>query len=124
MALFIDEFKVFCPDYFIILRCGNCLTKIYCSKECMKQDWELVHMKICREGADQRKVKDGKKGRTQAGEQLQGHMFSDTMSIAKNKHFVKEVVEACSKGDKGNTKRSGEKRSKPGAESEEASQVD
>ena len=72
----------------------------------------------------QRKVKDGNKGRTQAGAELQGRMFAETMSTVKNKHFVKEVVEACSKGDKGKTKSSGEKRSKAGAESVEAIQVD
>ena len=51
-------------------------------------------------------------------------MFAETMSAAKNKHFVSEVEEARSKGDKRKTKRSGEKGTKAGTESVEASQVD
>ena len=83
-----------------------------------------AYMKICTEGADQRIVKDGKRGKTQVGAKLQGRMFAETMSAAKNKHFVSEVEEACSKGDKRKTKRSGEKGTKAGTESVEASQVD
>ena len=86
------------------LRCSKCLTKIYCGKHCLTEDWELVHMKICKEEAnqrkeeaDQRKVKDGRRERNQAGAELQDRMFaeSSSMSCAKNKAFLKEVEVAC-----------------------------
>jgi len=32
------------------MKCGQCKTALYCSKECQKKDWkELYHKKICRE---------------------------------------------------------------------------
>ena len=79
------------------LRCSKCLTKIYCGKHCLTEDWELVHMKICKDEADQRKVKDGRRERNQAGAELQDRMFaeSSSMSCAKNKAFLKEVEVAC-----------------------------
>ena len=86
------------------LRCSKCLSKIYCGKDCLTEDWELVHMKICKEEAnqrkeetDQRKVKDGRRERNQAGAELQDRMFaeSSSMSCAKNKAFLKEVEVAC-----------------------------
>ena len=70
---------------------------MWCSKECEKQDWELAHKLNCTAEADQRKVKAGKKGRTEAGVELQEHMFAETsrMETAKNQAFLKEVKAAC-----------------------------
>ena len=39
-------------------RCRRCLTKVYCSQDCLARDWDLVHSKVCRDPPDQRKVKD------------------------------------------------------------------
>jgi len=38
-------------------RCSRCLTKAYCSRECLNMDWEKVHQKVCREEPDIRKQK-------------------------------------------------------------------
>ena len=40
-----------------IPRCDRCLTKIYCSKECLKQDLREKHEAACKVDSDQRKVK-------------------------------------------------------------------
>ena len=52
-------------------RCNKCLTKLWCSKECLKQDWEIAHKDTCTEQPDKRKVKAGKKKRTVAGVKMQ-----------------------------------------------------
>merc|ERR550519_1576979 len=38
-------------------RCGKCLTKAYCGKECLKQDLRMKHEVACKEDSDPRKVK-------------------------------------------------------------------
>lgn len=38
-------------------RCDRCLTKIYCSKECLQQDLRGKHEAACKKESDQRKVK-------------------------------------------------------------------
>jgi hypothetical protein len=48
-------------------RCSKCLAKLYCSKECMKEDCK-VHMKVCREGEVERKKKGEKGERKEEGE--------------------------------------------------------
>ena len=40
-----------------VCRCGKCLTKIYCSKECLKEDLKLKHEDVCKEDSDPRKMK-------------------------------------------------------------------
>ena len=47
----------------MLSRCGKCLTKHYCSKECLSKDWEEKHRKLCSVEADERKVKGGSKVR-------------------------------------------------------------
>ena len=42
---------------YLIPRCDRCLTKIYCSKECLKQDLREKHEAACKKESDQRKVK-------------------------------------------------------------------
>ena len=37
-------------------RCSRCESKLYCSAECLDDDWKLVHKKMCKEY-----VKDGTK---------------------------------------------------------------
>ena len=58
--------KCICASLF---RCTNCLTKIYCSKECLKIDWEVKHKELCKENAEDRKVKEDSKVRRQTLEE-------------------------------------------------------
>ena len=57
------------------LRCGKCLTKLYCSKACLKEDLRTKHEDACKEESDPRKVKvkderkvrkEGEKARVEA----------------------------------------------------------
>ena len=50
------------------LRCGKCLTKLYCSRECLKEDLRTKHEDACKEESDPRKVKvkDERKVRKEA----------------------------------------------------------
>jgi len=48
-------------------RCGRCLTKVYCSKQCMDLDWSLIHKEICKKEQDGRKVKGGSQERNKDG---------------------------------------------------------
>jgi len=38
-------------------RCSRCLTKVYCSQECLVMDWKKVHKEVCREKPEVRKMK-------------------------------------------------------------------
>ena len=40
-----------------LVRCDRCLTKIYCSKECLKEDLRTKHEDACKRESDPRKVK-------------------------------------------------------------------
>ena len=73
------------------------MTKLWCSKECMNQDWELAHKLNCTGEADQRKVKAGKKERTEASLELQERMFAESSRVetGKKQAFLKEVRAAC-----------------------------
>jgi len=42
-------------------RCSRCLTKVYCSQECLNMDWYKVHKEICKEDSNIRKKKLGSK---------------------------------------------------------------
>lgn len=73
------------------------MTKLWCSKGCEEQDWELGHKENCTKEADQRKVKAGMVERREAGVQLQELMFAETSGkeTAKNQAFLNEVKAAC-----------------------------
>merc|ERR1711990_1379081 len=43
-------------------RCSECLTKIYCSRECLLKDSEEKHSKFCVKGEEERKVKEDASG--------------------------------------------------------------
>ena len=45
-----------------------CQKAAYCSKECQKQDWSLIHSKICKGKGVQRKLKGKAKERKEAGD--------------------------------------------------------
>ena len=50
-------------------RCKQCLTKIYCGKECQLGDWEMVHKLVCKGKGLKRKMKEGAKERKEQGDQ-------------------------------------------------------
>jgi len=47
-------------------RCGKCLTKNWCSRDCQLKDWEEKHQEFCNNAADERKVKGGAKVRAKS----------------------------------------------------------
>ena len=51
----------------VVHRCGRCLTKVYCNKECQQQDWILVHSQVCKGKGDPRKLKGKRKEREETG---------------------------------------------------------
>ena len=52
----------------VVHRCGRCLTKVYCSKECQMQDWSLIHSQICKGKGVLRKLKGKSKERKEVGD--------------------------------------------------------
>ena len=94
-------------QYIIFIpRCDRCLTKIYCSKECLKQDLREKHGEACKEESDQRKVKvkDERKVRKEAEKTRVDKMsaklmkrYEDTDLVASSsvvKDFKKATLEA------------------------------
>ena len=72
----------------------------------MKQDWELVHKETCTEEPDKRKVKAGKKKRTEAGMKQQKSYLKESTNVAlanrrsRAASVLKEVTAACNEGYK------------------------
>jgi len=54
----------------VVHRCGKCLTKVYCSKECQMQDWSLIHSEICKGKGVMRKLKGKAKERKEVGNSM------------------------------------------------------
>ena len=50
----------------VFFRCGKCLTKNWCSRDCQLKDWEEKHQEFCNSAADERKVKGGAKVRAKS----------------------------------------------------------
>jgi len=48
-------------------RCGNCLAKNYCSRECMMKDWEEKHKDLCCK--EERRIKGGAKTREETSKE-------------------------------------------------------
>ena len=68
-----EKLKKFrCDNCFLICRkshrCKTCLTKLYCSRDCLTEDWDLVHKNICTERGEERKVKGETRRRAEEGE--------------------------------------------------------
>ena len=94
---------------FVPSRCSKCLTKLWCSRECLSKDWEMAHKVTCNEQPDKRKVKADKKERTEAGGTLQRRIFKkESLHLAekaaasgrlgqgrRNQVLVEEVAAAC-----------------------------
>ena len=75
------------------IRCGKCLTKHYCSKECQAKDWEEKHRKLCQVGADERKVKGGLKVRLASEKTALGDTLATATGIGENGFEMKEMEE-------------------------------
>jgi len=80
-------------------RCGKCLTKHYCSKECQAKDWEEKHRKLCRVGADENKVKGGLKVRLASEKTALGKTLASTTGIGGENGIemqeVEELIKMC-----------------------------
>ena len=89
------------------LRCGVCLTKNYCSRECLLKDSEEKHSKFCHKGEEERKVKGDAKARVVAGLNGLDSVVEDgmkqaleVMKLEQSEKFRKmavEVKELCKK---------------------------
>ena len=105
----------------------------------MKQDWEIAHKETCTEEPDKRKVKAGKKKRTEAGMKQQKSYLKESTNVAlanrrsRAASVLKEVTAACNEGNKeeknGNkekkeSKKSRQKNSKNAGEGARGSEVD
>ena len=104
------------PTYMCFLRCSKCLTKNYCSRECLLKDSEENHSKFCHKGEEERKVKRDGKARVESGLKGLEAMTEDGLKhpeVMKQKHFkeigkrVVEVKEMCKKQE-GKDKKNGE----------------
>ena len=95
-------------------RCGKCLSKVYCSQECLLQSWEgqeggKGHKDFCSEAVDERKVKHTAKERRQAEKERVKDDYARYKEANKEKvgrETLKEVKNMCNgiikskKGDK------------------------
>ena len=99
----------------------------------MKQDWEIVHKETCTEEPDKRKVKAGKKKRTEAGMKQQKSYLKESTNMAlanrrsRAASVLKEVTAACNEDDeveKKESKKSRQKNSKYAAKGARGSEVD
>ena len=99
----------------------------------MKRDWELVHKETCTEEPDKRKVKAGKKKRTEAGMKQQKKYLKESTNVAlanrrsRAASVLKEVTAACNEDDeeeKKESKKSRQKNSKYAAKGARGSEVD
>ena len=83
-------------------RCGKCLTKMWCSKECQLKDWELVHKRVCTVEADQRKVKAGKEDRNEAGVKKQENLVQKSIKNSESvegQAYLRQLFMAAGCGD-------------------------
>jgi len=81
-------------------RCMSCLTKTYCSKDCLVKDWEERHKELCKVGREEWKVKRGTEGRVETGlKHIEGGLQRAMMSGLKPWELqnVVEVKEMCEK---------------------------
>ena len=87
-------------------RCKSCLTKTYCSKDCLVKDWEEKHKELCKESLEEWKKKKGAEARVETG--LKG--LEDRFKLIKGPdmkpedvQYLIEAKEMCEKmGSAGN----------------------
>eukprot|EP00092_Neocalanus_flemingeri_P000971 GFUD01001038.1.p1 GENE.GFUD01001038.1~~GFUD01001038.1.p1 ORF type:complete len:505 (+),score=143.91 GFUD01001038.1:63-1577(+) len=92
----------FCDACFMVgkesHRCSGCLTKVYCSQDCLQKDWAVVHRKICARSKEEvRKVKEGRRGRKEEGKhRIEGWVDCHNKAFGK-KSVMDKVVEKMEK---------------------------
>ena len=80
------------------LRYSKCLTKNYCSRECLLKDSEEKHSKFCHEGEEKRKVKGDAQARVEGGlRHLEIGLEESLKGSAVPKNKLVEVKELCEK---------------------------
>ena len=90
---------------FCSIRCGKCLTKNWCSRDCQEKDWEEKHQEFCIKDADQRKVRGGAEVRRKAGMKSLRKGIREALAVNADKPvelqmMVSEVKELCKKKEK------------------------
>ena len=90
---------------FCSIRCGKCLTKKWCSRDCQEKDWEEKHQEFCIKDADQRKVRGGAEVRRKAGMKSLRKGIREALAVNADKPvelqmMVSEVNELCKKKEK------------------------
>ena len=75
------------------LRCSECLTKNYCSRECLLKDSEEKHSKFCHKGEEERKVKGDSKARVETGLQGLEVAVEEVLKMERCEEVRKKVVE-------------------------------
>ena len=93
------------------LRCSECLTKHYCSRDCLLKDSDEKHSKFCSKGAEARKVKEDAKARVEiALKRLEVGLENSLKLEAEQqvKKMIVEVKELCEKQQVGKNKRKSE----------------
>jgi len=79
-------------------RCGKCLTKHWCSRDCQLKDWEEKHREFCNRAADERKVKGGSKVRAKSEmEKFKGTLKNVKIRGELRKEDLGQVKEAFKK---------------------------
>ena len=83
------------------LRCTNCATKTYCSRECLAKDCEEKHNKFCEEGDTEEKLRDfdrkykgGKDQREEAGLKKLEDGFEEFLKLTPSSESAKVYVRA------------------------------
>ena len=97
------------------LRCSECLTKHYCSRDCLLKDSDEKHSKFCSKGAEARKVKEDAKARVEiALKRLEVGLKNSLRLEAEQqvKKMIVEVKELCEKQVKQVGKQVGENKRK------------
>ena len=90
-------------------RCKKCLTKIWCSKECLLLNKEK-HEEFCQEGVEERKVKNDAKIRKESGIEELEESFAKMAEVspASMAESFADVKEFCQKKGE-DSKRKGRK---------------
>ena len=70
-----------------------CLTKTYCSRECLLKDSEEKHRKFCHKGAEERKVKRDAKARMEDGLRQLEVGLVETLKLESTQNFKNDLVE-------------------------------
>ena len=87
-----DQCFLFCEK---VHRCGRCLTKQYCSKECKSEDWKEAHEKVCKPGEDPGKIKADRTARNAERDRM-AQEFTETQesvqAVREPYHVAREIV--------------------------------